>query len=215
MGHRHFYYLVSHCPRTLCVSIYLDLFISFNTLGIFSGQILYVFCVVYAQVLFHFPCSRCKQHPFCLVCSLSACRTVNYFLVLIWYRTRLTSSRRFSFVDSLGFSVDKRVCTERSFYFFLFSFSMLLVLFHALFLGPKTSRTMSKESEGSSHPCLVPYLGRQSVLCKLWCQLSVFYRCVFRCFLSQWGSSSLFVSSWEFLSWMDIGFCHVLFLRPR
>ena len=95
--------------------------------------------------------------------------------------------------------------------FYVLSFFILFYFLSCHSALIRTYSTVLKRSGSKEHPYLVPDFNRKILYShhKLWCFLYNFCRYS----LSSWGLSPLFLVFWDYLLWMDIGFCQMLFLH--
>lgn len=140
-----------------------------------------------------------KVTDFCLLVLLSA--------VLLYL---LISSRSFLVNSFIIFCIDDHILLNEKFYVFLLN----LYTFYFLSCHSALARTYStvlKRSGSRGHPRLVPGFNRKIPFSrhKLLCYLYKFCRYS----LSSWGLSFLLPIFWDYLLWMDIGFCQMLFLH--
>ena len=147
-------------------------------------------------------------------CSLLKYTTVTDFCILVLLSAMLLylliSSRSFLVNYFIVLCIDdhilckwKFLClSSQSLYFFFLSCHSALA---------RTYHTVLKRSGSRGHLRLVPDFNRKIPFShhKLLCYLYKFCRYS----LSSWGLSPLFPVFWDYLLWMDIGFCQMLFVH--
>lgn len=96
-------------------------------------------------------------------------------------------------------------------FFYLSSQIIPFISFSCVIELARTFNRVLKRHDERKHPCLVPDIrGKTSSFSPLNTMLAVGF---YRCSSSDWGSHPLFLVYGEFLSWMDVGFCQMLFLQ--
>ena len=83
------------------------------------------------------------------------------------------------------------------------------ISFSCLIAVARTSHTMLKRSGEGGHPCLAPEFRRKAFSFSPLCWLWVCHKRLLLC----WDMFPLYSLWWEFLSWMDVEFYQIIFLR--